>query len=165
MHIVSGELRKKPFIKHGVGKDGQSTLFIVDLSEMTKDYQTGEKSYTNYSAALFAKSQGHIDYYNSALVEGNFIVVNCEKLKIKVSDCGKYTTLDMENARLENSKYIAPDNAPQGQQRPAQQQQPQQSYQNKQYSGQSSPSDPQPQFQQQAQSTPMSEPDFDCPPF
>ena len=51
MHIVSGELRKPPFIKNGVGQDGQSTLFIVELSEVIKDYKTGEKSYTNYRAA------------------------------------------------------------------------------------------------------------------
>ena len=127
MHIVSGELRKAPFIKNGVGQDGQSTLFIVELSEMIKDRQTGEKSYTNYSAALFAKG-GQVGFYQSALVEGNFIVVNCEKLKIKVSDCGKYTTLDMDNARLENSKYIEPQQQSGG----FQQQSPQQRVQTQQ---------------------------------
>ena len=135
MHIVSGELRKPPFIKNGVGQDGQSTLFIVELSEMIKDYKTGEKSYTNYSAALFAKG-GQVSFYQSALVEGNFIVVNCEKLKIKVSDCGKYTNLDMDNARLENSRYIAQS----GQQQAPQQQTP---------------------FQNQSTQAPNTRPDFD----
>ena len=124
MHIVSGELRKAPYVKPNVGQDGQSCLFIVELSEMIKDRQTGEKSYTNYSAALFAKG-GQIDFYNTALVEGNFIVVTGDKIKIKVSDCGQYTKLELENARLENSKYIEST----GQQQPdgfAQQQQPQQ---------------------------------------
>ena len=112
-HIVSGELRKAPYVKPNVGQDGASKLFIVELSEMIKDYQTGEKTYTNYKASLFAKG-GQIDYYNSVLVEGNFIVVNSEKLKIEVSECGQYTKLSMENARLENAGYIA-SGQPQGQ--------------------------------------------------
>jgi hypothetical protein len=116
MHIVSGELRKATFTK----QLENSMLFIVELSELIKDYKTGEKTYTNYSAALFAKTQAHADYYNSVLVEGNFIVLNCEKLKVKVSDCGKYTTLDMDNARLEAAKYIEPQQQGQQQQAPAQ---------------------------------------------
>lgn len=107
MHIVSGELRKAPFIKPGCGQDGQSTMFAVELSEVMKDYQTGEKVYTNYKAVIFAKSPGQVDYYNSVLVEGNFIVVSGEKLKIDVSQCGQYTKLNIENARLENAGYIA----------------------------------------------------------
>lgn len=105
MHIVSGELRKAPYVQSGIGKDGQSVLFIVELSEMTKNRQTGEKQYTNYRASLFAKG-GQIDYYNSVLVEGNFIVVSGEKLTIDVSQCGQYTKLNMENARLNNAGYI-----------------------------------------------------------
>ena len=113
MHIVSGELRKAPFVKVGVGQDGQSVMFAVELSEVNKDYKTGEKTYTNYKALLFAKG-GQVDYYTNVLVENNFIVVSSEKLKIEVSDCGQYTKLSMENARLENAGYIA-----QGQQQQA----------------------------------------------
>ena len=141
MHIVSGELRKAPYVKPNVGPDGQSCLFIVELSEMIKDRQTGEKSYTNYSAALFAKG-GQIDFYNSALVEGNFIVVTGDKIKIKVSDCGQYTKLELENARLENSKYI--ESAGQQQQPGGFAQQPQQQPQQQQQA-------PQQQMQQQPQ--------------
>ena len=143
-HTVSGELRKAPFIKTGCGQDGQSTMFAVELSEIMKDYQTGEKVYTNYRAVIFAKSPSQIDYYNSVLVEGNFVVVTAEKLKIDVSDCGQYTKLNMENARLENAGYIASgqsqgqSNQAQGgyapqQQAPQQQQQaPHQGYQHQQ---------------------------------
>jgi hypothetical protein len=108
MHIVHGELRKAPYVKAGCGQDGQSTMFIIELSEMTKDYQTGEKNYTNYSAAIFAKSQAQIDYYNTSLVEGNYVVVNCEKLKVDVSESNgkQYIKLQMENAKLEGAKYI-----------------------------------------------------------
>lgn len=113
MHIVSGELRKAPFIKPGVGQDGQSVMFAVELSEVIKDYKTGEKTYTNYKALMFAKG-AQVDYYSSVLVEGNFIVVSAEKLKIEVSDCGKYTKLAMENARLADAKYVAPQQHNQG---------------------------------------------------
>lgn len=121
MHIVHGELRKAPYIKQGVGGDGQSTMFAIELSEMIKDYKTGEKTYTNYKAILFAKSPAHVAHYQSTLVEGNFVVVNCEKLKIEVSECGQYTKLYMDNARLEGSGYIANNNQPH-QQAPQQQQ-------------------------------------------
>ncbi len=108
MHIIHGELRKAPYVKTGCGQDGQSTMFIIELSEMIKDRQTGEKLYTNYSAAIFAKSPAQIDYYNTSLVEGNFVVVNCENLKVDVSDHNgkQYIKLQMENARLEGAKYI-----------------------------------------------------------
>ena len=116
MHIVHGELRKAPYIKQGCGQDGQSTMFIIELSEMVKDRQTGEKNYTNYSAAIFAKSPAQIDYYNTSLVEGNFVVVNCEKLKVDVSESNgkQYIKLQMEGARLEGAKYIESNQQAQG---------------------------------------------------
>ena len=161
MHIVHGELRKAPYVKSGVGKDGQSTMYIVELSEVIKDYKTSEKSYTNYSAMLFAASPAHIDHYNKTLVEGNFIVLTAEKLKIEVSECGKYTKLAMDNARLEGSGYIA---QTQGGQAPQQRQQGQSNSQGfsgsgQQY-GQQAP-------QQQQQYQPPQQPNFDDsePPF
>lgn len=114
MHIVHGQLRKAPYVKAGVGKDGQSTMFAVELSEMIKDYKTGEKTYTNYKAILFAASDAHVAHYMQTLVEGNFIVITAEKLKVEVSECGQYIKLYMDNARLEGSGYI-----PQGQQQQA----------------------------------------------
>jgi len=121
-HIIHGELRKAPYIKTGLGQDGQSTMFIIELSEVIKDRQTGEKLYTNYSAAIFAKSPAQIDYYHTSLVEGNFVVVNCEKLKVDVSDSNgkQYIKLQMENARLEGAKYIEGNQQSQQQQAPAQ---------------------------------------------
>lgn len=101
-HTVSGKLRKAPFVKSGVGKDGQSTMFIIELSEVTKDRQTGQNTYTNYSAALFAKTPKAIEYYSSALAEGSFVVVSCEKLTVRTDEHqGKtYTKLIMDNANL-----------------------------------------------------------------
>ena len=140
MHIVTGQLRKAPFVK--VLQD--ATMFAVELSEMIKDYKTGEKVYTNYSALLFAKSEAHVNHYNNVLVEGNFIVLTSEKLKIEVSQCGKYTKLQMDNARLENSNFIQGNAQPQQQQRQqAPQQQQRQAPQAPQYQQQA------PQQQQQ----------------
>ena len=126
-HTVSGKLFKAPFIKPGCGKDGQSTMFAFKLSEKTKDFKTGQDVYANYDAVIYAQSQGQIDFYTQATAEGSFVVVSCEKLAPKISDCGKYVNLNMENARLENANYSessAPQNAPAPQQKPAPQMAP-----------------------------------------
>lgn len=126
MHIVTGELRKATYIKSGVGKNGESTMFGIELSEMIKDYKTGEKTYTNYKALLFAASPAHVAHYTNTLVEGNWVSLAAEKLKIEVSPCGQYTKLFMENAKLDASGFIqnqAPQQQQQPQHRPQQQQQ------------------------------------------
>jgi len=104
MHIVHGTLRKEPMIK----QLAESTMFIVELSEMVKDFKTGEKTYTNYKAMLFAKTPAAIDYYTQATTLGSFIVLNCEKLKVETFDAnsGKtYITLMMDNAKLEGAQF------------------------------------------------------------
>ena len=40
MHVVNGLIRKAPLIK----QLQDSTMFVVELSEMVKDYKTGEKN-------------------------------------------------------------------------------------------------------------------------
>ena len=130
MHVVTGELRKAIFTKSGVGQDGQSKMYGLELSEMVKDQQ-GNKTYTNYKALLFAKSPAHIQYYDKTLVEGNWVSLSCDKLKIEVSTCGKYTKLFMENSKIDAAGFIEVQQqaAPQQQQggfqqrAPAQQQQ------------------------------------------
>lgn len=170
MHIVHGQLRKAPFTKSGVGKDGQSTMFAVELSEMIKDYKTGEKSYSNYKAILFASSDAHVNHYNQTLVEGNFIVLTSEKLKIEVSECGQYTKLYMDNARLEGSNYIQPQQQPQQQQSNFNQQQQQQQQQGGFQQQPQQPSQKLEQKRQQAQQQnserqPGQDMDFDDIPF
>lgn len=132
-HIVSGKLRKAPFIKEGCGQ-GDSTMFVIELAEMNKDYQTQEKSYTNYKAMFFAKTDAAKGYYHKAFAEGSFVVVQCEKLKVDTfqADSGvTYVTLNMENARLEGALTVEDQggmpqqpqqqyNAPQQQQQQAQ---------------------------------------------
>ena len=137
-HIVNGKLRKAPFIKEGCGPQGDSTMFIIELAEMTKDYQTQEKSYTNYKAMFFAKTDAAKGYYYKAFAEGSYVVVQCEKLKVDTfqADSGvTYVTLNMENPRLEGALTVEDQGGmpqqPQQQQynAPQQQQAPQQQYQ------------------------------------
>ena len=157
MHVVTGELRKATYTKDNCGKDGQSKMYILELSEVIKDYQTNEKSYTNYSAMIFASSQGQKDYYDQSLVEGNWVSLTAEKLKIDVSECGQYIKLRMENARVENTGYIQNSNQPQQQQ--PQQRQPQQQggynqqYQNAPNGGFAPPANQQQQRQRQPQNS------------
>lgn len=140
-HVVSGKLRKAPFIKEGCGQ-GDSTMFVVELSEMVKDWQTQEKQYANYKAMFFAKTDGAKEFYHKAFAEGSFVVVSCEKLKVDTfaADNGStYVTLNMDNPRLESalpiSDMVVPQQGGWGQpQQPAQHQQynapqqPQQQY-------------------------------------
>jgi len=128
MHIVTGELRKDTFIKQGVGKDGKSTMFGLELSEMVKDFRTGEKTYTNYKAIVFASSPGQVDYYMKSLVKGNWLSLTAEKLKPEVSESNgkQYIRLEMVNARVETCGYIDSSQQQAPQQQAPQQQAPQQ---------------------------------------
>lgn len=106
-HVVSGKIRKAPYIKNGCGQDGQSKMYAIELSEMVQDYKIQEKTYTNYRAIFFAKTQNAQQFYDSAMAEGSFVVVSCEKLKTEIRQHeGKtYVTLSMENAKLEGANY------------------------------------------------------------
>ena len=106
-HIVAGKLRKPTFIKDGCGPDGQSKMYGIELAEVIKDYKTGEKSYTNYKALFFAKTDAAKGYYDQALAEGSYVVVACEKIKLESRDHNGqvYHSLVMENPRLEGANY------------------------------------------------------------
>ena len=112
-HIVAGKLRKPTFIKDGCGPDGQSKMYGIELAEVIKDYKTGEKSYTNYKALFFAKTDAAKGYYDQALAEGSYVVVACEKIKLESREHNgqTYHSLVMENPRLEGANY--PDTAQQ----------------------------------------------------
>lgn len=120
-HTVHGLIRKAPFIKDL----GTSTMFSGELSEVVKDYKTGEKSYTNYKFIIFAKTPAAIAYYTKATAEQSFVVVTSEKLKVETFEAqsGKtYITLMMDNARLEGANFDdnAQPTAPQYQAAPVQ---------------------------------------------
>ncbi|AUR88251.1 hypothetical protein NVP1111B_57 [Vibrio phage 1.111.B._10N.286.45.E6] len=97
-------------------------MFILELSEVIKDFKTSEKSYTNYKAILFAKSPGQIGFYQNNLVVGTVVNVVCDALKVDIyeGNNGPRITLEMDNAQL---KEIITAQAPQGQQQAPQQQQ------------------------------------------
>ncbi|MGL5564178.1 MAG: hypothetical protein ACRDC4_00420 [Plesiomonas sp.] len=106
-HIVAGKLRKPTFIKDGCGPDGQSKMYGIELAEVIKDYKTGEKSYTNYKALFFAKTDAAKSHYDQALAEGSYVVVACEKVKLESREHNgqTYHSLVMENPRLEGANY------------------------------------------------------------
>lgn len=106
-HIVAGKLRKPTFIKDGCGSDGISKMYGIELAEVIKDYKTSEKSYTNYKAIFFAKTDAAKNYYDQALAEGSYVVVACEKIKLESREHNgqTYHSLVMENPRLEGANY------------------------------------------------------------
>ena len=136
-HVVSGKLRKAPFIKSGCGPNGDSTMYGIELSEMVKDYRSDEKFYANYKALFFAKTQGANDFYSKAFAEGSYVSVSCEKLKVEQREHNgqNYVSLQMENPRLDGAlpmvdqgggyQQQAPQQAPAQAQQPQGQQAPQ----------------------------------------
>lgn len=104
-HVVSGKIRKEPFVKTGCGPNGDSTMYAIELSEVIKAYNSDEKFYTNYSALFFAKTQGANELYSKVFAEGSFVVVACEKLKADIQqgqDGRTFVKMQMENPRLES---------------------------------------------------------------
>ena len=103
-HTVSGLIRKAPHIQAGQNNNGNYTMFCFELAEFNKGTQGKEDSYTNYSVALFAKSQGAIDFHGKAIAEGSFVVVNCDKLMVEKQtskqDGREFIKLKMMNASL-----------------------------------------------------------------
>ena len=133
-HVVSGKLRKEPFIKSGVGANGESTMYAIELSEMVKEWNSDEKHYSNYKALFFAKTQAANEFYSRAFAQGSFVAVACEKLKVEQREHNgqTYVSLVMENPRLEGALPLSDQgeqNASWGQPQQPQQQAPQQQQQ------------------------------------
>lgn len=128
-HVVSGKIRKEPFVKSGCGPQQDSTMYAIELSEVIKSYNSDEKFYTNYSALFFAKTQGANDLYSKVFAEGSFVVVACEKLKTDIQqgqDGRTFVKMQMENPRLESFLPVSEMGQQQGwgqPQQPAQQSQ------------------------------------------
>ena len=141
---------------------GDSTGFGVRLGVKYRDPKTKQDDWCNYSAVIFAKSPGQIQFYQSALVEGSVIEVSAEQLSIESfqGNNGPILSINMLNARL---GYVHT-----GQQQGQGQQQPQQPQQQRQPQQQAQ-RQPAPQgYQQGYQQAPqgqqpqqMAEPDFD----
>ena len=81
---------------------GDSTGFGIRLGVKYRDPKTKADEWCNYSAVIFAKSPGQIQFYQSALVEGSVIEVSAEQLSIESYEGASGTSLsiNMLNARL-----------------------------------------------------------------
>ena len=146
MHSITGKLNKAATQFQA----GESTGFGVRLGVKYRDPKTKQDDWCNYSAVIFAKSPGQIQFYQDALIEGSVIEVSAEQLSIETfqGNNGPMNTINMLNARLgyvhtgqqasqqsqqyqSNNQSYQPNGQQQAQQRPQQsQQRPQQAQQN-----------------------------------
>lgn len=119
MHAITGKLTKPAHQFQA----GESVGFGIRLGVKYRDPKTKQDEWTNYQAAIFAKSPNQIAFYQSALVEGAIVTVTAEQLKIDSYEGqqGTLLSIDMLNARL---SYVF--NPNQAQQPQAMQQQPMQ---------------------------------------
>lgn len=104
MHIITGEIRKAPFIKD---KDDGSRMYILELSESAKD-RNGETTYTNYKFFFNAKNDGMKSRYDGAFVVGKVVSITCEKLKVETSEHNgnTYTTLTPMGYGFPNLEFV-----------------------------------------------------------
>jgi single-stranded DNA-binding protein len=127
MHSITGKMNKDATQFQA----GESTGFGIRLGVKYRDPKTKVDAWTNYSAVIFAKSQGQIQFYQSVLVEGAIVAIGAEQLKIDSFDGqnGQALSIDMLNARLTYAHNPNSHQAPQqqggyGQQAAPQQQRP-----------------------------------------
>lgn len=141
-----------------LGKDasefqaGESIGFGIRLGVKYKDRKDGQDKWTNYQAAIFAKSDSQIDFYRSVLLEGCIVSVSAEKEAIGIfnGENGVSYYIDMLNASLVYANNPNNNQAPQQTQNQANRQ-PQQSN----YGNQPAPSQQQRQPQQQQYAHPL----------
>lgn len=106
---------------------GESTGFGIRLGVKARNPKTKEDEWCNYSATIFAKSPGQIQFYQQALVEGSVIEVTCEQQLIESFDGQNGTILSITMIQAKLGFIHTNQQAPQQQQ--AQQQQAQQQQQ------------------------------------
>lgn len=112
---------------------GESIGFSVRGGVQYYDHKTKQKDWTNYSAVIFARAHGQVDFYRSALIEGAVVEVGGKTQKVDVYEGGQNGasyTIELQDAWLgmiHNSQQVNQAvQQPQGYaQQPAQQQSPQ----------------------------------------
>lgn len=121
MHIITGEIRKEPFVKQGAN----GTLYIVELSESFKD-RDGNRQYTNYKFFFNAKSDGINNWYRESFQQGKVISVSCDNLRIDSQEYNGKVYNTLTSAGFANLQFSqrGVGQAPQQQSQPRQQQQP-----------------------------------------
>lgn len=127
MHVITGEIRKEPFVKQGAN----GTLYIVELSESFKDRE-GNRQYTNYKFFFNAKSDGMNNWYREAFQQGKVISVSCDQLRIDSQEYNGQIYNTLTAAGWPNLLFSqrGEGQAPQQPQQPRQQQPRQQAPQN-----------------------------------
>jgi len=106
---------------------GESVGFGIRGGVQYYDHKTKQKEWTNYSAVVFVRNQGQIDFYRSALVEGAIVEAGGKTQKIEMFDGqnGPVYSIELQDAWL--GAIHAPQNAQP--QQAAYQQAPQQGFQ------------------------------------
>lgn len=97
MHVITGEIRKEPFVKQGQN----GTLYIVELAESFKDRE-GNRQYTNYKFFFNAKSDGMNNWYADAFQQGKVVSVSCDALRIENSEYNGKTYQTLTSAGFAN---------------------------------------------------------------
>ena len=95
---ITGKLNKPA----NIFQAGDSTGFGIRLGVKCRNPKTKEDVWTNYSAVIFAKSPGQIQFYTEALVKDSVVEVSAEQLMVDQfdGDNGSILSIDMLNARL-----------------------------------------------------------------
>jgi single-strand DNA-binding protein len=95
---ITGKLNKPA----NIFQAGDSTGFGVRVGVKCRDPKTKADAWANYSAVIFAKSPGQIQFYTEALIEGSVIEISAENLLVDSFDGkdGPVLTINMLNARL-----------------------------------------------------------------
>ena len=153
-HTITGKLNKAATQFQA----GDATGFGLRLGVKFYDRATKADAWTNYEAAVFAKSPIQIKFYQDSLIEGAIVEISGEKLAIKQFQGQNGLSLSIELLDAKLGFIHAPNQQPQ-QQPQRQAQQPQQGYQ------QPMPQQMQPQ-QYDNYGRPIQQmPDFNQPPF
>lgn len=108
---VTGKLNKPA----NIFQAGESQGFGIRIGVKCRNPKTKQDEWTNYQAAIFAKSPGQIQFYQQALVEGAVVEITAEQLRVDSYDGqnGQVLSIEMLNARL---GYVGTPGQQQGQQ-------------------------------------------------
>lgn len=112
---ITGKLNKDA----RVFQAGESTGFGMSIGVKYYDRKTKSNEWTNYKVAVFAKAEGQVNFYTTALVAGSVVEVSCQSCKIDSFDGtnGPVISIEMLDAKL---GFIHTSDAPQAQQQPKQ---------------------------------------------
>lgn len=82
---------------------GESIGFGIRCGIKVKNPSTKQDEWTNYEAAVFAKSPAAIEFYRANLIEGALVVVSGDKILVKQyqGQQGLQITLALQNATVE----------------------------------------------------------------